>query len=131
MELCNHLSRFDDDSEQGRAVQQEAWLAVVRLLNPIIPHACEALWLALGENTPLFSASWPQADQAAREKLQLELVIQVNGKVRGRLETIPGVSKEDALEQALKLENIQRHVEEGTIRKVILVPDRLLNIVVS
>jgi len=131
MELCNHLSRFDDDSEQGRAVQQEAWLAVVRLLNPIIPHACEALWLALGENTPLFSASWPQADEAAREKLQLELVIQVNGKVRGRLETIPGVSKEDALEQALKLENIQRHVEEGTIRKVILVPDRLLNIVVS
>lgn len=131
MELCNHLSRFDDNSEQGRAVQQEAWLAVVRLLNPIIPHACEALWLALGENTPLFSASWPQADETAREKLQLELVIQVNGKVRGRLETIPGVSKEQALEQALKLENIQRHVEEGTIRKVILVPDRLLNIVVS
>jgi leucyl-tRNA synthetase len=131
MELCNHLSRFDDDSEQGRAVQQEAWLAIVRLLNPIIPHACEALWVALGENTPLYSAAWPEADENAREKLQIELVIQVNGKVRGRLETSPGIGKEEAVEQALKLENIQRHVEGGTVRKVILVPDRLLNIVVS
>lgn len=131
MELCNHLSRFDDNSEQGRAVQQEAWLAVVRMLNPIIPHVCEHLWLALGETTPLFSAGWPVADENARKKLQVELVIQVNGKVRGRLETFPGIGKELALEQALQIENIQRHVAGLSVRKVILVPDRLLNIVVG
>jgi leucyl-tRNA synthetase len=131
MELCNHLSRFNDNSEQGRAVQQEAWLAVVRMLNPIIPHVCEHLWFALGETTPLFSAEWPVADEGARKKLQVELVIQVNGKVRGRLEAIPGISKDEALEYALQIENIQRHVAGLNVRKVILVPDRLLNIVVG
>jgi leucyl-tRNA synthetase len=131
MELCNHLSRFDDSSVQGRAVQQEAWLAVVRMLNPIIPHVCENLWTALGETSSLYSASWPVADESARKKLQVELVIQVNGKVRGRLETSPGIDKDSALEQALQLENIQRHLEGVSIRKVILVPDRLLNIVVG
>jgi len=131
MELCNHLSRFNDDSEQGRAVQQEAWLAVVRMLNPIIPHVCENLWLALGETTPLYSASWPVADESARKKLQVELVIQINGKVRARLEASPGISRESALEQALQLENVQRYLEGVSIRKVILVPDRLLNIVVG
>jgi len=131
MELCNHLARFDDISEQGRAVQQEAWLAVVRMLNPIIPHVCDHLWKALGESTPLYSAQWPEADETARKKMQVELVIQVNGKVRGRLEASPGVDREFALEQALQIENVQRHLEGMSIRKVILVPDRLLNIVVG
>jgi leucyl-tRNA synthetase len=131
MELCNHLSRFNDNSEQGRAVQQEAWLSVVRMLNPIIPHVCERLWTALGETTPLYSAAWPSADESARQKLQVELVIQVNGKVRGRLEASPGIEKETALEQAIQLENVQRYLEGVSIRKVILVPDRLLNIVVG
>jgi leucyl-tRNA synthetase len=131
MELCNHLARFNDSSEQGRAVQQEAWLAVVRMLNPIIPHACESLWSLLGKTTPLFSAAWPVADESARRKLQVELVIQVNGKVRGRLEASPGIDQATALEQARQIENVQRHLEGLTIRKVILVPDRLLNIVVG
>ncbi|HKX55075.1 MAG TPA: class I tRNA ligase family protein, partial [Xanthomonadales bacterium] len=131
MELSNHLARFEDASDQGRAVQQEAWLAVVRMLNPIIPHACERLWAALGETTPLFSASWPVVDESARKKLQVELVIQVNGKVRGRLEAAPGISKESALEQALQIDNVQRHLDGLSVRKVILVPDRLLNIVVG
>jgi leucyl-tRNA synthetase len=131
MELCNHLARFEDQSEQGRAVQQEAWLAVVRMLNPIIPHACERLWTALGETTPLFSARWPVVDESAREKLQIELVIQVNGKVRGRLDAAPGIGKDAAFEQARQIENVQRHLEGVQVRKVILVPDRLLNIVVG
>jgi leucyl-tRNA synthetase len=131
MELCNHLARFNDDSAQGRAVQQEAWLAVVRMLNPIIPHVCESLWNLLGESSPLFSAPWPVADESARQKLQVELVIQVNGKVRGRLEASPGIDRDTALQQASQIENVQRHLEGMTIRKVILVPDRLLNIVVG
>jgi len=129
MELCNHLARFDDQSEQGRAVQQECWLAIVRMLNPIVPHVCQGLWKALGESSPLHSAAWPEADEEARNKLQIELVIQVNGKVRGRLEASPGISKDSALEEALQIENVQRYLGGLSVRKVILVPDRLLNIV--
>jgi len=131
MELTNHIAKFDDRSEQGRAVVQEAWLAVVRLLNPITPHICEALWQALGNAEALYAAPWPVADEAARVRLQVTLVIQVNGKVRARLEVEPGLHKDDAVERALEMENVQRFVRDGSIRKLVYVPDRLLNIVVG
>ena len=131
MELTNHLARFDDDSPQGRAVMQEAWLAVIRLLNPITPHVCEALWEALGEAEPAYSARWPVADETARVRSQVTLVIQVNGKVRAKLEVQPGLGQEDAMEAALEVENVRRHMEEKPVRKVVHVPDRLLNIVVG
>ena len=131
MELSNHLNRFDDDSGQGRAVMQEAWLAVVRLLNPITPHICEALWQALGESEPVYAASWPIADEAARVRSQVTLVVQVNGKVRAKIEMQPGLGQEEATAAALENENVRRHLEEKAIRKVIHVPDRLLNIVVG
>ena len=131
MELCNHLNRFDDTSPQGRAVLQEAWLAVVRLLNPITPHICETLWRALGETTPLYCSPWPVADEAARVREQVTLVVQVNGKLRARLEAEPGLDQQQALERALALDNVQRHLEGKTMRKVIHVPDRLLNIVIG
>lgn len=129
MELTNHLSRFEDDSAQGRAVAQEAWLAVVRLLNPITPHICETLWTALGEKGALYAAPWPLADESARVRSQVTLVIQVNGKVRARLAVEPGLEQEMAVKRALEIENVQRYVTDMTIRKVIHVPDRLLNIV--
>jgi len=129
MELTNHLSRFEDDSAQGRAVVQEAWLAVVRLLNPITPHICETLWTALGEKGALYAAPWPLADESARVRSQVTLVIQVNGKVRARLAVEPGLEQEMAVKRALEIENVQRYVTDMTIRKVIHVPDRLLNIV--
>ncbi len=131
MELTNHLSKFDDDSEQGRAVLQEAWLAVVRLLNPITPHVCETLWEALGQEGRLHSSAWPDVDEAARVRQQVTLVVQVNGKVRARLEVEPGLARDDALELATGIDNVQRHIEGKEIRKAILVPDKLLNIVVA
>jgi leucyl-tRNA synthetase len=131
MELCNHLARFEDSSSQGRAVLQEAWLAVVRLLNPITPHICETLWEALGQSGALHSTPWPQADEAARVRRQITLVIQVNGKVRARLEVEPDLGEREALERALEVDNVQRHVGGKPLRKVIHVPDRLLNIVVD
>ena len=131
MELCNHLSRFDGRDGPSRAVLQEAWLAVVRLLAPITPHVCEELWSELGGEGPLYAAAWPEADEAARERSRVTLVIQVNGKLRARLELAPGADKEQALEQAMAIENVQRHLDGKSIRKVILVPDRLLNIVVG
>jgi len=131
MELTNHLARFDAGDAQSRAVVREAWLAIVRLLGPVTPHICEELWATLGGEGPLYKAAWPQPDESARERLQVTLVVQVNGKLRARLELEPGASQEQALEEALTIDNVQRHLEGKAIRKVIHVPDRLLNIVVG
>jgi leucyl-tRNA synthetase len=131
MELSNHLARFKGGDAQTRAVTQEAWSAIVRLLAPIAPHATEELWTALGGEGSVYRAGWPAADESARVKTQVTLVVQINGKLRAKLELAPGASKEDALEQALAIENVQRHTDGKQVRKVIHVPDRLLNIVVG
>ena len=131
MELTNHVARFEDKSEQGRAVTQEAWLAIVRLLNPITPHVCEALWAMLGEKGHLYAARWPEVDESARVRTSVTVVVQVNGKVRARLELEPGTAQEQAMAMAIEDENVQRHIERRSVRKVIHVPDRLLNIVVG
>jgi len=131
MELSNHLAKFEIKSEQSRAVLQEAWLAIVRLLGPITPHICEVLWQALGGEGPLYCTPWPQADVSARKRTQVTLVVQINGKLRARMELEPGVDKETALEQACAIENVQRYTHGKQVRKVIHIPDRLLNIVVG
>jgi leucyl-tRNA synthetase len=129
MELSNHLSRFEDQSPQGRAVMQEAWHAIVLMLAPITPHICEILWAALGEEEPVYKARWPEVDESARARQQVTLVVQINGKLRARIEVAPGVDKDLALSQAMEIENVQRHLEGKEVRKVIHLPDRLLNIV--
>jgi leucyl-tRNA synthetase len=129
MELSNKLAKFDRGDAQSLAVVREAWLAIVRLMAPITPHICEELWTELGGAGPLYRAAWPTADETARERLRVTLVVQVNGKVRARLELEPGAAQQAALEQAMASDNVQRHLEGKTVRKVIHVPDRLLNIV--
>ena len=131
MELSNHLGRFGRDDGQSRALVREAWLAIVRMLAPITPHICEELWTELGGEGALYRAPWPQPDEAARERQRVTLVVQVNGKLRARLELEPGASQETALAQATEVENVQRHMAGKSVRKVIHVPDRLLNIVVG
>jgi leucyl-tRNA synthetase len=131
MELSNHLAKFRSGDAQSRAVLQEAWTAIVRMLAPIAPHIGEELWTALGGEGALYKAAWPQADESARVKTQVTLVIQINGKLRAKLELAPGASKDEAMEQALAIENVQRHMGGKQVRKVIHVPDRLLNIVVG
>jgi len=128
MELTNHLARVDDVRP---AVLHEAWLAVVRLLGPIAPHIGEELWAALGGEGALYCASWPEVDESARVRLQVTLVVQINGKLRARLEVEPGLTEEAAMEHALGVENVQKHMGFGKVRKVIYIPDRLLNIVVG
>ena len=131
MELSNRLSRFNRDDAQSRAVVREAWLAIVRMLAPITPHICEELWAELDGAGPLYRAAWPSVDESARERLQVTLVVQVNGKLRARLELEPGASQEQAMERAVTIDNVRRHMEGKAVRKVIHVPDRLLNIVVG
>ena len=131
MELTNHLARFDARSGQSRAVVQEAWMNIIRLMAPITPHICEELWAALGGKGQLCEAAWPVADEAARERTQVTLVVQINGKLRARLELEPGATQEQAMEQALAIDNVHRYMDGKAVRKVIHIPDRLLNIVVG
>jgi leucyl-tRNA synthetase len=130
MELLNAVNRFEDTSEQGRAVTQEALDAVVLMLSPMTPHICHALWAELGHQTPLVDQDWPRVDQSALELDTIELVVQVNGKLRGRV-AVPADAGKDAIEAlALGDANVQRFVDGKEIRKVIVVPGRLVNIVV-
>jgi len=131
MELTNHLGRFEDRSPQGRAVLDEAWRAVVRLMTPITPHVCEVLWEMLGEQGSVINASWPQVDESARVRDQITLVVQVNGKLRARIEMVPGSDEETAMAGAMAEQNVTRHTDGKEVRKVIYIPDRLLNIVVG
>ena len=101
------------------------------MLSPIAPHVTQALWEALGEETPLVQTRWPDVDETALVQERLELVVQVNGKVRGHIEVDADTDQETAQAAALENENVLRFVEDKTIRKVILVPGKLLNIVVG
>jgi len=131
MELSNHLGRFEDRSPQGRAVLDEAWKAVVRLMAPITPHISETLWEMLGEEDSVVNTRWPGVDETARVRDQITLVVQINGKLRSRVDLAPGSDQEQAMSAATAEQNVTRHMEGKEIRKVIYIPDRLLNIVVS
>jgi leucyl-tRNA synthetase len=131
MELTNALSRFEDTSPQGLAVVREAVEACVLLLAPITPHACHALWRELGHEEPAIDASWPKVDESALARDTIELVVQVNGKLRARIEVAAEAPKEAIEAEAFAAENVQRHTEGKTVRKVIVVPGKLVNIVVS
>ena len=131
MELSNHLGRFEDRSPQGRAVLDEAWKAVVRLMAPITPHICETLWEMLDEKDSVVNTRWPEADEAARVRDQITLVVQINGKLRARIELTPGSDEEQAMAAAMAEQNVTRHMDGKEVRKVIYIADRLLNIVVG
>ena len=130
MELLNAVNRFEDDSDNGRAVVREALEAVVLMLSPMTPHICHALWKALGHKTPLIDQRWPEFDESALELDMIELVIQVNGKLRGRVSVPADADKESIEKLAIADDNVQRFVDGKEIRKVIVVPGRIVNIVV-
>ncbi len=135
MELSNALGRFQSertgDAPQDLAVAREAVETCVLLLAPITPHACHALWQALGHREPAIDARWPQLDEQALVKDSLELAVQVNGKLRARIEIAPDTAKDAIEAEALANENVQRHIEGKTVRKVIVVPGKLVNIVAN
>ena len=131
MECCNRLGRFEPSNANDRALVQECWSALVRLIAPITPHVGEALWRSLGGSGSVFDAGWPVVDESALARQTATLVVQVNGKLRGRIEMPPG-SPSDAVEAQARAEpNVARFLEDKTVRKVIVVPDKLVNIVVG
>jgi leucyl-tRNA synthetase len=130
MTLMNHVLKFEDDSPQGQAVVREALNAAVLIMSPITPHACHALWQELG-NGAIEDALWIPVDKDALEKSVVDLIVQVNGKLRGKVEVAPDASEDDVVRVAREQENVEKFVADKTIRKIIYVPNKILNFVVS
>ena len=131
MEFTNHLNRFEPNGDNDQVLCQEAWEAVVRLIAPVTPHIAETLWQSLGREGSVFDAGWPEVDKSALVRQAVTIVVQVNGKVRGRIEAAPASPQDQIQEAALAEENVARFVDGKTIRKVIVVPDKLVNIVAT
>ena len=131
MELTNELSKFKDDSENGRALTQEALDAMVLMLSPIVPHFSHAMWQALGHQEAVIDAAWPQADESALVQDSIELMVQVNGKLRSKIKVAADADKETIETIAQQDENVQSHIDGKTVRKIIVVPGRLVNIVAN
>ncbi len=130
MELLNALNRFNDESAAGRAVMREALRAIVMMLSPIIPHTCHALWRALGEQGAVIDATWPAVDDSALGRSEVEIVVQVNGRLRARVVMSAGANREAIEAAALAEANVQKFIDGKAIRKVVVVPDKLVNVVV-
>jgi leucyl-tRNA synthetase len=130
MELLNALGKFDDDSPEGDAIRKEALEAIVQMLAPIIPHVCQVLWKALGHDESVVNGSWPALDQQALEQNTHRLVVQVNGKLRGSIAVAADASRDLVEQTALQDLNVQRFIDDKAIKKVVVVPGKLVNIVV-
>lgn len=131
MELMNKLTRAPLDSEQDRAVMAEALSAVVRMLYPITPHICFELWKALGNESNIDHAEWVKADEAAMVEDEKLIVVQVNGKVRGKVTVAADADEETVKMVAFADENVKKFTDNTQIVKVIYVPGKLLNVVVK
>ncbi|EKE67618.1 leucine--tRNA ligase [Gallaecimonas xiamenensis] len=131
MELLNKLARAPQESEQDRALLQEALVSVTLLLHPIIPHVTTALHQALGGAGEIVNAPFPVADQDALVEDEKLVVLQVNGKVRGKVTVPADISKSDLEAMAMADDNVKRFLDGVTVRKVIIVPGKLVNIVAN
>ncbi|MBS4992702.1 MAG: leucine--tRNA ligase [Haemophilus parainfluenzae] len=131
MELMNKLTRAPLESEQDRAVMAEALSAVVRMLYPITPHICFELWKALGNESNIDHAEWVKADEAAMVEDEKLIVVQVNGKVRGKVTVAADADEETVKTVAFSDENVKKFTDNTQIVKVIYVPGKLLNVVVK
>ena len=131
MELMNKLTKAPTKSEQDRAILQEALVATIKLLSPITPHICAELFEALGQSEDILNATWPAVDQSALVEDSKLIIVQVNGKLRSKL-TVAADAQQDAVEKlAFSDEHVCKFTDGKTIRKIIYVPGKLLNIVAN
>jgi leucyl-tRNA synthetase len=131
MELLNALNRYEDAAPQDRAVVQEALEMVVQLLAPIVPHVCHSLWQALGHEDAIIDCAWPQAHEKALSRNEIQIVVQVNGKLRARIAVAADADRKLIEETALADGNVQRFIEGKGIVRIIVVPGKLVNVVVK
>jgi leucyl-tRNA synthetase len=129
MELSNTLSRHNTETAQGRAVLHEGLMILTLMLAPVAPHITEVMYQALGGEGLLVTASWPSVDESALKRDSIELMVQVNGKLRGKISVEPDATQDKVEAMALMDDGVQKYTEGKAITKVIVVPGRLVNIV--
>ncbi|MDO9311350.1 MAG: class I tRNA ligase family protein, partial [Nitrosomonas sp.] len=130
MELMNGLAKSQGTDPASRNLMQEALENIVLLLSPIVPHICHELWRELKPGTELFDQPWPQADNTAMVQDEIKLIVQVNGKLRGEINVAKDAGKDAIEHAALTNEHVLKFIEGQTVKKIIVVPGRLVNIVV-
>ena len=131
MELMNTLTKLDKEQAQNRAIIKEALTAITKMLAPIAPHMCHVLWQELGNADLVLDAQWPVVDESALVRDSITIVVQVNGKVRGKLEVPANIEKDAAIEAAKADATVQKFMDGKTVRKEIYVPGKLVNIVAN
>ena len=131
MEMINTLSRHELKNDNDQAIMHEGVETAVLLLSPIVPHITDALWIELGYSEPLIDAAWPKSDPAVLEQKEIEMVVQINGKLRGKITVTKNVRQKQIENQAVEDEKVKRYLAGKTIKKIIVIPERLVNIVVS
>ena len=131
MELLNAIAKIDTAAPGARAVTAESLDALVRMLAPIVPHICHSLWQQLGHAEPVIDAAWPVVDAAALVSASMQIVVQVNGKLRARLELPADADREAMAAAALADDNVQKFMAGKSLRKQIVVPGKLVNLVVA
>ena len=130
MELLNHLLRQPDDpGAAGRALARECLDAMTRMLAPMIPHTAHALWRALGRTEALLDAPWPAADPAALERATEEIVVQVDGKVRARLQLAADADAAEVERAARADARVRKFLQDREPARAVHVPHRLINLV--
>ena len=130
MELMNSLAKIHGNDPTSRNLVQEALENIVLLLSPIIPHICHTLWRELKPGTELFDQPWPQADNSALVQDEVTLIVQVNGKLRGQILVAKDTEREAIEHIALENEQVMKHINGQAVKKIIVVPGKLVNIVV-
>ena len=130
MELMNALGKSNDSSLAARSLMQEALEDIVLLLSPIVPHICRALWSELKPGTELLDQAWPQVDDSALVQDEIELMLQVNGKLRGQMRVAKNTERSIIEQLALTNNQVQRFIVGQMVKKVVVVPGRLVNIVI-
>ncbi len=128
-ELSNDMVSFDPKDDSDAYALREAWEALVVLINPMVPHLAEELWAELGHDQILADTNWPETDESLLENDTVTIGVQVNGKVRATITLSPNASKEEAEELALADPNVQKAIGGGGVKKVIVVPGRIVNVV--
>jgi leucyl-tRNA synthetase len=131
MELTNMLSKFKQTDGQSMALRLESLDIILRALSPITPHLCHHLWQQLGHQTAIINEPWPEVDNKALEQDEVQIIVQVNGKLRAKLMLDADTDKAQVEVQALADENVVKFTSGKTIVKVIVVPNKLVNIVIK
>ena len=131
MELLNEIQAYKSDSTQYTRVLGEALKQIVIMLSPFVPHFCEELWESIGETGYVSDQEWPVYDEKYITTDDVVMAIQVNGKMRGSIEVERGTSKEEIETLALSVPNVMKHMEGKALIKVIVVPNKIVNIVVK